>query len=131
MNWYIEALRKYAVFYGRSRRKEFWFFFLFNLLFSLALTMADDALGTLNKEAGIGVLSGIYTAAVFLPGLAVAVRRLHDIGRSGWWVLIGLIPVVGTIVLLFLFMLDSQPGDNRFGQNPKANELAAAPGSGA
>ena len=121
MNWYITVLKRYGVFIGRARRAEFWWFFLINLLITAALAFVDQLTGTLSPEGGYGLLSGIYSLAVLLPTLAVAVRRLHDIGRSGWWLLIGLIPVIGTIILLALFILDGMPGDNRFGSNPKGS----------
>lgn len=119
MNWYLEVLRKYAVFNGRSRRKEYWYYFLINFLIITLLLLIDNQLGWINKEAGMGVLSGIYALAVLIPGIAVAVRRLHDSNRTGWWVLIALIPIIGPIILIFLLIQDSTPGDNRFGPNPK------------
>ena len=84
MNWYIEVLKKYAVFSGRARRKEYWFFVLFNVIISLVLTVIDAAMGTYDETVGTGILSGVYLLAIFIPSLAVAVRRLHDTGRSGW-----------------------------------------------
>jgi uncharacterized membrane protein YhaH (DUF805 family) len=126
MNWYITVLKRYGVFVGRARRAEFWWFFLINLLITAALAFVDQLTGTLSPEGGYGLLSGIYSLAVLLPTLAVAVRRLHDIGRSGWWLLIGLIPVIGTIILLALFILDGMPGDNRFGPSPKGKVPGAS-----
>ncbi len=119
MNWYLKVLKKYAVFRGRARRKEYWYFFLFNLLISIGLAVVDNLTGTLDPETGVGLLSGLYGFAVIIPGLAVTVRRLHDTDRSGWWFLISLIPLVGAIVLLVFMLLDSTPGENRFGPNPK------------
>jgi uncharacterized membrane protein YhaH (DUF805 family) len=119
MNWYIEVLKKYAVFTGRARRKEYWYYFLINFLIITALLLIDNMLGTLDKEAGMGLLSGIYALAVLIPGLAVAVRRLHDSGRKGWWVLLTLIPIIGPIILIFFLIQDSTPGDNAYGPNPK------------
>ncbi len=119
MSWYLEALKKYAVFGGRSRRKEYWYFVLFNLIVYVVLTMIDFLLGTFSFSANVGLLSGIYSVAVIIPTLAVAVRRLHDIDRTGWWLLIGLIPVIGTIVLIVFHVTDSTPGNNRYGPNPK------------
>lgn len=119
MNWYLGVLRQYAVFKGRARRKEYWFFFLFNLIASLVLTVVDFMTGSLDPELGMGLLSGLYTLAVLIPSLAVTVRRLHDTDRTGWWLLIGLIPLVGAIVLLVFMLLDSQSGDNQYGANPK------------
>jgi uncharacterized membrane protein YhaH (DUF805 family) len=119
MNWYLRVLKQYATFEGRARRKEYWFFTLFYVLVYLVLAVADNLTGTYNADAGLGLLSGLYILATLIPCLAVMVRRLHDTDRSGWWVLIGLIPVVGDIVLLVFACLDSQPGANRFGPNPK------------
>jgi len=119
MNWYLQVLKKYAVFTGRAQRAEFWYFVLFNLLISVALALVDVAIGTYSEEAGVGLLYGVYALAVLLPGIAVAVRRLHDTGRSGWWYLIGLIPLIGAIVLIVFWVQDSQPGENQHGPNPK------------
>jgi len=119
MNWYLEALKKYAIFSGRSRRKEYWYFFLFNLIIHFILIIIDTLSGTYNQEAGMGLLSTIYFFAVLLPGIAVSVRRLHDTNRRGWWILLSLIPIIGAIVLLIFMVQDSTPGENRFGSNPK------------
>lgn len=118
MNWYLEALKKYADFTGRARRKEYWFFTLFNIILGFALGFADGALG-LAGRSGWGPFSGIYTLALLIPGLAVSVRRLHDTGRSGWHLLVAFIPCVGGIVLLIYMIEDSQPGPNQYGPNPK------------
>ncbi|MGP7735716.1 DUF805 domain-containing protein [Oceanimonas smirnovii] len=125
MNWYLEVLKKYAVFEGRSRRKEYWMFILFTTLISLFLAFFDGMVGLFSEEMGIGVLGGIYTLLVLLPSLAVTVRRLHDIGRSGWWVLIAFIPLVGVLVLFVFMLLDSKPGENQYGNNPKQEALAS------
>ncbi len=119
MNWYLSVLKQYAVFKGRARRKEYWFFILFNLIASLVLTVVDYMTGSLDAELGMGLLSGVYSLAVLIPSLAVTVRRLHDTDRTGWWILIGLIPLIGVIVLLVFMLLDSQPSDNQYGANPK------------
>ena len=118
MNWYLEVLKKYVVFNGRSRRKEFWFFVLINLLISIVLTSIDAMLGTFEPAIGIGLFGGIYALAVLLPSLAVSVRRLHDSDRSGWWMLISLIPLIGPIVLFIFMVQNSSPGENKFGPNP-------------
>ena len=119
MSWYFEVLKKYAVFGGRARRKEFWYFALFNVIVGILLAVVDAAIGTFNTDSGFGLLSGIYSLAILIPSIAVSVRRLHDIGRSGWWILIALIPLIGTIVLLVFNVQDSQPGENQYGPNPK------------
>jgi uncharacterized membrane protein YhaH (DUF805 family) len=119
MNWYLDALKKYATFGGRARRKEYWFFSLFNFLIGLLLAFVDVANGTFNEEVGMGLVGGIYALAVLLPCIAVSVRRLHDTEHSGWWLLIGLIPVVGWIVLLIFMVREGTRGPNRFGEDPK------------
>ena len=111
MNWYLQVLQKYGVFDGRSRRKEYWFFVLFSTLISLLLIAIDSATGTLR--------SGIYSLAVLVPSLAVSVRRLHDTNRTGWWLLLGIVPFIGPIVLLVFFASDGNPDDNEYGPNPK------------
>ncbi|HET6421598.1 MAG TPA: DUF805 domain-containing protein [Geobacteraceae bacterium] len=115
MDWYIGVLKKYAVFEGRARRKEYWMFFLFNVIISVAIGFV---LGFIGGMLGIGTslstpVSTIYYLAVIIPSIAVGIRRMHDIGRSGWWILV---PVVN---LVFACM-DSQPSNNEYGHNPKA-----------
>lgn len=119
MDWFVDALKKYAVFSGRAQRSEYWYFFLFYCLIFIPLGIADFVTGTYNKELGFGALTGIFAIGMLLPAVGVGVRRLHDIGRSGWWLLIGLIPLVGAIVLLVFSLRDSQPFTNGFGPNPK------------
>ena len=123
MNWYLEVLKKYAAFDGRSRRKEYWFFILFNVLISMALAFIDRLMGNVDPETGLGLFSGIYALGVMIPGMAVSVRRLHDTGRSGWWLLINLVPVIGAIVFLYFMVLDSTPERNEYGPSPKGNEV--------
>jgi uncharacterized membrane protein YhaH (DUF805 family) len=118
MNWYIGVLKKYAVFTGRARRTEFWMFVLFSFIISLILGAIDNFVGTV-IGANVGVLGTIYGLAVLIPSLAVGVRRLHDTNRTGWWWLIGLIPLIGAIILIVFFAQDSQSGDNQHGPNPK------------
>lgn len=113
------CLSKYATFKGRARRSEYWWFWLFAFILGLAAVCVDMSMGWMSEDLGIGTCSGILSLALFLPGLAAAVRRLHDTGRSGWWYLIGLIPLIGSIVLLVFLVLDSKVGENRFGQSPK------------
>jgi len=119
MNWYLYVLKNYATFSGRARRKEYWMFFLFNVLISLGLGVLDVVAGTYSVEYETGFFSGLYSLLVLIPGIAVGVRRLHDTNRSGWWILISLIPIIGVLVLFVFMCLDSQPGTNRFGVNPK------------
>ena len=119
MSWYLEALKKYAVFSGRARRAEYWYFVLFNIIVAVVLSLIDTLLGTFNFMQGVGLLSGLYALAVLIPTLAVTVRRLHDIDRTGWWIFINLIPLIGFIVLLVFAVTDGTPGSNRYGPNPK------------
>ncbi len=123
MNWYLKVLRQYADFSGRARRTEYWMFVLFNLIFGIIAIILDNVVGTANPTLGYGIFYGLYTLVVFIPGLAVTVRRLHDIGKSGWMFLIVLIPLLGPIWLLVLLATDSQQGTNKWGHNPK--EIAA------
>jgi len=122
---FVDAIRscfaQYVGFSGRARRSEYWYFFLFNILVNIVASILDVAIGT-NWGSGSGLISLIASLALLLPGLAVAFRRLHDTDRSGWWILIGLIPLVGFIVLLVFFVMDSTPGPNRFGPSPKHPE---------
>lgn len=120
MNWYITAVKKYATFNGRSRRKEYWYFVLFNILISIALTVIDGLTGSFNPETGYGLLSSIYTLAVLIPSIAVGVRRLHDTGRSGWWLLIALIPLIGALILLYFLICSGDGESNEYGSDPKA-----------
>ena len=106
MAWYLDVLKNYAMFDGRAGREEFWQFTLINIIISIGLyaTLSD--------------LWAVYTVAVLVPSIAVSVRRLHDIDRSGWWFLIAIVPVI-YIVLLFMMLLDGKPGTNQYGFNPK------------
>lgn len=113
MNWYLEVLKKYAIFNGRSRRREYWFFFLFNIIIAIVIGVVEGFLGS------PGVIGILYSLAVLIPGVAVSVRRLHDIGRSGWWLFISIVPLIGLIVLLVFMIMDSMPGQNQYGLNPK------------
>lgn len=127
MNYYLSALKNYAIFSGRSRRSEYWYFTLFNIIFSLVAMMLDRLLGsgfTINTFNGPLVLPYgycylIYVLIVLVPGLAVMVRRLHDVGKSGWFFLISFIPIAGAIWLLVLMCTDSVAGPNKYGLNPK------------
>ena len=120
MNWFLVVLKKYATFSGRAQRAEYWWFYLISTLIIIGLSLIDQATGTLDEETGMGLLTTLYSLAILIPSIAVGVRRLHDTGRSGWWLLIGLIPVLGSIVLIVFFVLDSEPGENAYGANPKA-----------
>lgn len=113
MEWYLKVVKNYVGFKGRARRKEYWMFTLFSSIISIILMILDSVLHLPS------LLNGIYSLAVFLPGIAVGARRLHDTGRSGWWQLLPLIPLVGFIILLVFFCKDSQENENQYGPNPK------------
>jgi uncharacterized membrane protein YhaH (DUF805 family) len=114
MNYYTGVLKKYAVFNGRAARTEYWMFVLLNLIVSIIVGMVASMLGDT-----MGIVGIVYALAVLVPSIAVAARRLHDTGRSGWWQLIALIPIIGAIWLIVLLCLDSNQGDNKYGANPK------------
>jgi uncharacterized membrane protein YhaH (DUF805 family) len=117
MENYIAVLKKYAIFNGRAGRTEYWMFILFSLLVSIVLGIFDKFLFPEGVLREIGILGSIYSLAVLLPSLAVSVRRLHDTNRSGWWLLLILIPVIGFIVLLVFFLEKSTSGENKYGSN--------------
>ena len=119
MNWYLAVLKKYAVFGGRARRKEYWLFLLFNLMITVILGAIDHVAGLAGSASVYGPLGALYGLAILVPGLAVSVRRLHDTNHSGWWLLVALVPFIGAIVLLIFMIRDSQPGQNQHGPNPK------------
>jgi uncharacterized membrane protein YhaH (DUF805 family) len=120
VSWFITALKKYAVFSGRSRRSEYWYFVLSYSLIYIVLAVADSVTGSFDSRSGVGLLTGIFSLALLIPSLSVTVRRLHDTDRTGWWILITLIPLIGLIVLLVFVLQDSDAEANRFGPNPKA-----------
>ncbi len=124
--YFLDTIKyRYAKFDGRASRSEFWYFTLFYTLISIALAFVDFLMinpmlgATPDQAARGGLLQILFALAMLLPSIAVAVRRLHDIGKSGWWYLIAFIPIVGPFVLLYFFVLDSQPGSNQYGPNPK------------
>ena len=127
MNWYLKVLKQYADFSGRARRKEYWMFTLFNMIFLYGLLLTGAAL----DSTALMILGGIYLLGVFIPSLAVGVRRMHDIGKSGWYILVSFIPFIGGIWLLILNVTDSESGTNKWGENPKTggdeiNEIGVA-----
>lgn len=115
MNYYLSVLKNYATFTGRARRAEYWMFALFNFIVVVVLSVIDGVIGS------PGILGGIYVLAILLPSIAVGVRRMHDTSRSGWWLLIVLLPIIGGIWFLVLSVLDSTPGSNEYGPNPKTS----------
>lgn len=122
MNWFLDVIKnKYATFTGRARRQEFWMYVLVVVIIEIVLSILGGILGSISGALGtiISVIGGLFGLAILVPTLALWMRRLHDTGKSGWWLLISLVPVVGSIVLLIFALLDSQPGDNQYGPNPK------------
>jgi uncharacterized membrane protein YhaH (DUF805 family) len=126
MKWYFETLRKYAVFAGRARRREYWMFELWHALILVALFVIDIKVSASGHNQS-AVLTGLYLLATVLPSFAGLVRRLHDTNHSGWWIFISLVPLVGQFVLLRFLIKDGDPGPNRFGPNPKTEAVAPAP----
>ena len=119
MEHYMNALRSYADFSGRNRRKAFWMFMLINIIFSLLTSVIDGITNTM-------FVSTIYSLALLIPQLSAGARRLHDTNRSGWWQLLWLVPVIGWIILIIFLAQDSQEGENDHGANPKEVELHTA-----
>ncbi len=115
INYYKMAFSKYATFTGRSRRSEYWYFFLFNLILSIALGVIDASIGTYDSESGNGLLGTLYSLATLIPSLAVGVRRIHDVGKSGWFILVPIYNIV-------LFATDGNKGTNEYGPDPKNPE---------
>lgn len=112
MSWYLDTLKKYADFSGRACRTEYWMFVLFNIIIIVVLSVVDEMLGT----PGIFVI--LYQLGVLIPSIAVGVRRLHDTDKSGWWLLISVVPLIGPLVLLIFFVRPGTPETNSYGQEP-------------
>jgi uncharacterized membrane protein YhaH (DUF805 family) len=112
MNWYLDVIKKYAVFTGRARRKEYWMYTLFYVIGFVVLSILEGVVGL------PGVLSSVYSLGLLLPSIGVGIRRLHDINRTGWWMLLAL-TCIGSIVLIVFFIQDGTPGENKYGPNPK------------
>ena len=124
--YFIDTIKnRYAKFNGRATRSEYWFYMLFYFILAVLVGMIDTLLinpmlGATSQQAGEGGFLQIILALVLLvPSIAIGVRRLHDIGKSGWWLLIGLVPIIGALVLIYFYVTDSQAGSNQFGKNPK------------
>ena len=113
MNWYLDAFKNYANFQGRARRKAYWMFIIFWLIAATIIGILDSVLET------YGTIFSLYVLGTLIPIIALSVRRLHDIGKSGWWYFIQFVPLIGGIWLLILLVTDSQPGSNQYGPNPK------------
>ncbi|NOQ46762.1 MAG: DUF805 domain-containing protein [Desulfobulbaceae bacterium] len=128
--YFLDTLKnRYAAFKGRATRSEYWYFLLFSIIIALILTALDSmiinpllGIQPLVETARTGILGTLFSFGTLIPSVALAIRRLHDIGKSGWWILLGVIPIVniiGIFVLLYFFIKDSQPGENQFGLNPQ------------
>ncbi|MGD1065460.1 MAG: DUF805 domain-containing protein [Vulcanimicrobiaceae bacterium] len=122
VNWYLTVLRKYTVFQGRSGRAEFWWFTLMNVIVAFVLLMA---FGAISRNLGSAIVT-IYELLILLPTLGLAIRRLHDINKSGWWIFISFVPFVGGLILLIFYILPGTPGENQFGPSPSVAAVAAA-----
>jgi len=122
MQWFIDVVKKYAVFDGRARRKEYWMFVLFYTIIYVILGFVDMVIGTSAQNSFGGLLAGLFGLAVLLPSIGVSIRRMHDTNRSGWWILISLIPCVGWIWFIVLAAQEGTIGDNQYGPDPKAAE---------
>jgi uncharacterized membrane protein YhaH (DUF805 family) len=127
MEWMTMPLRRYAEFSGRSRRKEYWMFTLLLVIVNIVITVVETALGLGTSIGGIyGPLSLLVLLVILVPSIAVGVRRLHDTGRSGWWMLIALLPIIGGLVLLIFFVLEGDKGPNEYGPDPKGSDTGEA-----
>jgi uncharacterized membrane protein YhaH (DUF805 family) len=118
MHYYVEAIKKYMDFEGRASRKAYWMFYLIHMAFVIGIYLLEWILNT------NALILLIYGLLIFFPSLSVSVRRLHDIGKSGWWVLITLVPFIGAIILIVFLALRSQPGVNQYGPNPNEIKIA-------
>lgn len=123
MNWFLKCLKQYADFSGCACQKEFWMYVLFYMIIAIVLHVIDSMLGWVTPEFDMGVLGGLYSLCMFIPGLAVSVRRLHDIGKSGWNFLFILIPLVGAVVLLIWFCKEGERRGNAWGLDSKIDEV--------
>ncbi len=119
MSWWLAAMKKYVDFSGRARRKEYWMFVLFNLIFMILALILDAILGSANENLGYGLFYTLFSLGILLPTWSVTVRRLHDVGKSGWWIFISIIPLIGGLWLFILTITDGQPEAHQYGLNPK------------
>jgi len=122
VNFFIDAIKNYATFKGRATRQQYWMFYLFYIIFYIILAVLENSLGlTIGDKGdfGEGILTLIYSLGLLIPSLAILARRLHDIGRSGWWILLILIPLIGGLVIFIFTVLDSQRQANEYGESIK------------
>lgn len=124
--WMQQPLKKYADFNGRARRMEYWMFVVLNIAVSVVATILDGILGMKGMIAGLyGPLTLLALLALIVPGIAVGIRRLHDQDKSGWWLLLAVVPIIGGIVLLVFFCFEGTKGENRYGSDPKSGAAPA------
>ena len=119
MNWYLKVFRQYSDFKGRARRKEYFMFGVINAVFSIGCMLLSFGLSNWLDSPAFIAIYVLYMLVSLLPSLAVSVRRMHDIGKSGWMLLVGFIPLVGSIWMIILLITDSDPQNNQYGPNPK------------
>ena len=121
MEWFLQVMRKFADVSGRARRKELW-------MFTLVIGVANLVFNVLGRMTSLFSIVGVlFSLVVLVPSITVSIRRLHDTGRSGWWLLLNLVPFLGWAVVIYFFVLDGQPGHNQYGPNPK-EVVEAVPG---
>lgn len=118
------AFKKYGVFSGRSRRKEYWMFYLFNMIAAFIIGLSEAIIFGDPSPNDYGPISALYIIAIILPSISISVRRLHDTNHKGWWMFINLIPLVGGFWFLWLMCKDSDHETNRFGDDPTAGDMA-------
>lgn len=123
MDWFLKALKKYSTFSGRAQRAEYWYFTLFYVLLLMCGSVVDMVTGLYHAEAEVGLFGSLAFWGLLIPSIAVGVRRLHDTGRSGWWMLLWLVPLIGFIAWLVWTLQDSTPGANEYGPNPKETPI--------
>ncbi len=121
MKYYVMAFKNFFQFKGRANRSEYWYFVLFNIIFAVAAIVADNVLSLTFAESPYGIIYSLYALAALIPGLAVTVRRLHDVDKSGWYILISLIPIVGSIILLVALIKEGTRGENQYGPDPNGD----------
>jgi uncharacterized membrane protein YhaH (DUF805 family) len=131
MNYYKDAFRKFTDFNTRASRAEYWYFVLFNSIIGIVLGIATTVIGFMVKSPIIPAIPFLYSLAIIIPAFALSVRRLHDTNRSGWWILISFIPIIGLFVFLYFTIEQGDEGDNQYGTNPRNTDgvtiVTAAP----
>jgi len=119
MEWFVLVLKKYFVFEGRARRKEYWMYYLFMVIINIPLSIIDALIGSVSSSVDIGFLSTIFSVLTFIPWISVSVRRLHDINKSGGYMFLLFLPIIGWIWLFVLSVMAGDEGENQYGPDPK------------